>query len=157
MKAIITAAGLGERMRPLTNNLPKPMLPIGNKPILEYSLNLLKKYGINEVLITTCYLKEKIINYLKDGKKLGMKISYLKEPELIPSARALKQVEDFIDDEVLIIFGDNLTDINLQNFIEFHKKKKTRGFLFVLILKFISQTILHPIQMLKKFSFGFWH
>ena len=124
MKAIILAAGIGERMRPLTNNLPKPMLPINKKPVLEYTLKLLKKHGINEVLITTFYLKEKIINYFGDGRKLGMKISYLQEKELIPSARALKQVETFVDDEVLIIFGDIITDTDLTKLINFHKEKE---------------------------------
>jgi len=123
MKAIILAAGIGERMRPLTNNTPKPMLLINNIPVLEYTVKLLKKYGITEIGITTYYLKEKIINYFGDGSKFGVKIIYLKEEELIPSAKAIKQIHKLLNDDVLIINGDNLTDINLRKFIDFHNSK----------------------------------
>jgi len=123
-KAIILAAGIGQRMRPLTNNIPKPLLFLDNKPIIRYTLDLLKKYRFSNIKITTFYLKDKIIDYLKDGGKFGINISYLKEPELISSGQALKEIENFVDDKVLIINADNLTDIDLSKLIDFHNLKK---------------------------------
>jgi NDP-sugar pyrophosphorylase family protein len=125
MKAIILAAGMGKRMRPLTKNLPKPLLTLNNKPLINYTLDLFKKYEINEVKITVFYLKDKIINYLGDGKNFGMKISYLNESELISSSMALKKIEDFVEKNVLIINSDNLTDLNLSKLIDFHNYNKS--------------------------------
>jgi UDP-glucose 4-epimerase len=123
VNALILAAGIGERMLPLTKDTPKPMLKIEGKPVLEYTISLLKKYGIKDIGMTTCYLKEKIIDYFKDGKGFGVNLTYLKEPELIPSGRAIKQMKDFAKDAVVIINGDNVTDINISKLIDFHKAK----------------------------------
>lgn len=124
MKAIILAAGIGERMRPLTKDTPKPMLLINNTPVIEYIISLLRKYEITEIAITTFYLKDKIIKYLGDGSKLGVNITYLEEKTLIPSAKAIKQLSNFVEDEVLIINGDNLTDMNLNEFTGAHRKNR---------------------------------
>ena len=76
MKAVILCAGKGERLRPLTNNIPKPMIPIDNKPILEYLILLCRKHGIKEIFISTSYLSELIKGYFGDGSKWGVKIVY---------------------------------------------------------------------------------
>lgn len=123
IQALILAAGVGERMRPLTDNTPKPMLPIAGKPLLQYTIELFKKYKITNIGITTYYLKERIIDYFKDGNTYGVNITYLEEKELIPSARAIKQMEDKLDDTFVIINGDNLTNINLNKIKSFHKEK----------------------------------
>ncbi len=123
IRALILAAGIGERMLPLTKEMPKPMLPINNKPILEYLIMLFKKHNLPNIGITTFYLKDKIINHFKDGKELGVNLAYLEEPELISSAKAVKQMIKYMADYVVITNGDNLTDINLTKVIDFHFDK----------------------------------
>ena len=88
MKAIIIAGGKGERLRPLTNTLPKPMLEVVGKPILEHAINLLKNYGINEFIISVCYLPEKITEYFGNGKKFNINIKYIYEKEDSPLGTA---------------------------------------------------------------------
>jgi len=123
IKGLILAAGIGERMHPLTKNTPKPMLKIAEKPVLDYLLRLFKRYGLNNVGITTYYLKNQIIDYFKNGEDIGMNLIYLEEPELIPSGRAIKQMVKHMGDWVVITNGDNLTNINLEKVIENHKSK----------------------------------
>ena len=125
IKGIILAAGIGERMRPLTNDIPKPMLKINNKTLLEYLLEIMKRHGICDIGITTFYLKDLIINYFKDGSDFGVNLTYLKENELLPSARAIKEMLDIIDEDVIIINGDNLTNLDLGKLLEFHKSKNS--------------------------------
>ncbi|MDP3881878.1 MAG: nucleotidyltransferase family protein [Nanoarchaeota archaeon] len=125
MNGLILAAGIGERMRPLTDDLPKPMLPIDGKPVLEYLINLFKKYGINDIGITTFYLKESIIDYFKDGLEWGVNLTYLKENELLPSSQAIREMLEFVEDQIIIINGDNLTNLDLSKLLEFHKSKKS--------------------------------
>jgi len=123
MKAIILAAGTGERMLPLTQDLPKPMLTINDKPILQYTLGLLRAHGITDIGMTTFYKKEKITDFFRDGRKLGVRLTFLDEPELLPSGRAVRQMIDFVDDYVLITNGDNLTDLDLTSTLSAHKNK----------------------------------
>lgn len=125
MKAIILAAGRGERLRPLTNKLPKPMLPINKKPNIEYLILLLKKYGIEEIGINTSYLPNKIKNYLGDGKKWGVNIKFSFEKELLGTSGALNNFKEFLNESFFVIYGDNLTDMNLEKMIDHHKRKKS--------------------------------
>ncbi len=121
MKGIILAAGIGERMRPLTDKTPKPMLAINGSPVLEYLIALFRKHGISDIGITTCYLKEKITEYFKTGTDFGVNLTYLDEHELLSSARAIYLLKDFVDDAVVISNGDNLTDLDLSRIIQSHK------------------------------------
>ena len=98
MKAIILAAGFGTRLRPLTNNTPKPLLPVGDRPLIQYNLMLLKKYGITEVAINLHYHGEKIRETLGDGRKLGMQIVYSEEPEILGTGGGIKKVSRFLSD-----------------------------------------------------------
>jgi len=123
LQAIILAAGIGERMLPLTKDIPKPMLQINNKPILEYNLRLLKKYNFTNVGFTTFYLKDKIIYYFGDGSNRGMNLYYFEENELLPSARALRLMDNLQSSNVLVINGDNITDLNLSELADFHQKQ----------------------------------
>jgi len=125
MKAIILCAGKGERLRPIANNIPKPMISINNKPVLEYLILLCKKHGINEIAINTSYLPEKIKEYFGDGNKWDVKIKYSYEPELLGTAGALNNFRDFFNTEesFFVIYGDQVTDIDLTKLMERHKGK----------------------------------
>lgn len=125
MKAIILAAGFGTRLRPLTNNTPKPLLPVGDRPLIQYNLMLLKKYGITEVAINLHYHADKIRDALKDGREMGMQILYSEEPEILGTGGGIKKVSRFLSDGAfLAINGDILVDINLDKLVEFHRLKK---------------------------------
>lgn len=131
MKAIILCAGKGERLHPLTENIPKPMIPIDNKPVLEYLIKLCKKHGINEIAINTSYLPEKIKEYFGDGSKFGVKIYYSFEPELMGTSGALNNFRNFFDETFFVIYGDNVTDLDLSEMLKFHREKEGIGTLYV--------------------------
>ncbi|HEX7713032.1 MAG TPA: nucleotidyltransferase family protein, partial [Bacillota bacterium] len=111
MKAVIMAGGKGTRLRPLTCSLPKPMVPIANRPMMEYIVRLLKEHGFTEVLATLFYLPEAIQNHFGDGHDFGMEIRYLLENNPLGTAGSVKNGEDFLDETFLVISGDTLTDI----------------------------------------------
>ena len=125
MKAVILAGGLGKRLRPLTNNKPKPMMPLGGKPILVHVINWVKKNGIKEIVLCVSYLHKTIEDYFGDGKKFGVKIEYAISNKPLATAGQLKTAEKFIDDTFVCIYGDTLLDFNLKNMISQHKKKKS--------------------------------
>ena len=125
MRALILAAGLGTRLRPLTNTVPKPMVNLGGRPCMEYTVRLLAQYGVNEIMVNLHYLPEPIKNHFGDGSAYGVNISYSYEEELMGTAGGLKRVQDFFADQtVLVISGDALTDINLSKFYRFHQKQQ---------------------------------
>lgn len=129
MRALILSGGLGTRLRPLTNTIPKVMVDIGGKPLLYYHINLLKKYGILDIWINLHYLPDKIIDYFGDGKSFGVNIRYSLEKELLGTAGSLKNPESniesyFTDTDFLVIYGDNLLNINYSKLIEFHHEKQ---------------------------------
>ncbi|MEX2704904.1 MAG: bifunctional sugar-1-phosphate nucleotidylyltransferase/acetyltransferase [Candidatus Freyrarchaeum guaymaensis] len=110
MKAVILAAGEGTRLRPLTLTRPKQIFPIAGKPLLEHTLNALKNAGISDVLIVVGYLKEKIIEILGNGEKLGISITYAEQPEVLGTAHAASLAERFVGDQpFLLINGDVIT------------------------------------------------
>lgn len=124
MKAMILAGGLGTRLRPLTYSIPKPMLRIDKKPLLQYQLELLRKYGLKECAINLYHLPEKIKGYFGDGSIFGVRIKYLIEKELSGTASPLKKLEKYFKKETfVIIYGDNLTNIDLKDLISYHEKK----------------------------------
>lgn len=136
MKAIIMAGGYGTRLRPLTNELPKPMVPIINKPIIAFIVNLLKKHGITDIAITLGYKPECIMNYFGDGSDYGVDISYYVEDVPLGTAGSVKNTGDFITDEVVIISGDAFTDIDLTKLIDYHHIK---GGLLTMAVKYIDE------------------
>ena len=125
MKAVILAGGLGTRLRPYTKTLPKPMLPLGGKPILEYEIEWLKKNGIKEIVVCVSYLRKKIENYFGDGSKFGMKIEYAISSKPLATAGQLKTAEKFIDDTFVCLYGDSIYNFSLRNMISYHKKSKS--------------------------------
>lgn len=125
MQAVIMAGGFGTRLRPLTNNIPKPMVPILNKPILEHIIGLLKMHGIKDYVVLLFFMPDKIRDYFGDGRKFGVKIRYVVPDEDYGTAGAVKLSEKFIDDNFIVISGDVLTDFNLSSIASFHKMKDT--------------------------------
>ena len=124
MKAVIIAGGLGTRLRPLTNNTPKPMLPIGEKPILEHLVNWTKRGGIKSVVLCVSYLKESIEDYFGDGEKFGVKIEYAISKKQLATAGQLKTAEKFIDDDFVCMYGDSIFNFSLRSMIKQHSIKK---------------------------------
>ncbi|MEK6683433.1 MAG: NDP-sugar synthase [Nitrospirota bacterium] len=125
MKAMILAAGLGTRLRPLTDDLPKPLLPLGGRPLIEYTLLLLRKYGLTDVIINLHYQSGKIMQTLGDGSRWGMKIRYSEEPRILGTGGGIKKVETFLSDGAfLVINSDILVEIKLDELIELHHRKK---------------------------------
>lgn len=125
MKAVVMAGGEGSRLRPLTIERPKPMVPIVNKPVMAHIFELLKRYGITEVIVTVQYLANLIQDYFEDGSSLGMRIHYSVEETPLGTAGSVKNAQHLLDDTFLIISGDALTNFNLPKLIEYHKKANT--------------------------------
>ena len=130
-QAVILAGGKGVRMRPLTLITPKPMIPIHGKPFLEYIITLLKKNGIEEIIILTGYLHEKIEDYFKEGKKIGLKIKYSFSPVDDETGTRLKKAKGLIDEKFLLLYGDNYWPLELNQLSEFYEKMNTQGLVTV--------------------------
>lgn len=125
MKAFILGAGSGKRLQPLSNEIPAPMLPILNKPLILYIIEHLKKFNINEIKIALHHLPEIIDTYLGDGEELDVKISYSLEKDLLGTGSAIKRIGSFFNDTILIHFGNTFADIDINDFYYFHKNKKS--------------------------------
>jgi NDP-sugar pyrophosphorylase family protein len=127
MKAIIMAAGYGTRLEPLTLAVPKPMVTIVNRPVMEHNLLLLKRYGFKNITANVHYFPEQIENFFGNGKKLGINLSYSYEKDLLGTAGGVRRMaKDIskINKTFVVLSSDALTDINLSNIIKYHKKKK---------------------------------
>ena len=124
MKAVILAGGLGTRLRPYTKSLPKPMLPLGGKPILEYEIEWIRKNGIKEIVLCVSYLRNKIVDYFDDGEKFGVEIEYAVSKKPLATAGQLKTAEKFIDSTFVCLYGDSIYNFSLRNMIKEHKKSK---------------------------------
>lgn len=125
MKAVILAGGLGTRLQPYTFFIPKPMLPIGNKPLLEHILEWLKKNnGIDQIVICVSYLHRIIEDYFEDGGRFGMKIQYAKSERPLATAGQLKSAEKLLNETFVCLYGDSIYEFNLQKMIDAHKESK---------------------------------
>ncbi|NMB32892.1 MAG: NTP transferase domain-containing protein [Clostridium sp.] len=127
MKAIIMAGGEGSRLRPLTCDLPKPMVPVMNIPIMEHIINLLKKHGIFEIGVTLMYLPQKIKDYFGDGSGFGVKLYYFTEDTPLGTAGSVKNAEAFLDETFIVISGDSLTDMDITKAVNFHVSKHSKA------------------------------
>jgi mannose-1-phosphate guanylyltransferase/phosphomannomutase len=124
MKAVVMAGGEGSRLRPLTVLRPKPMVPIVGRPVMEHILNLLKRHGITEVVVTVQYLASAIEDYFGDGSAFGMRIDYSREESPLGTAGSVKNAEELLTEPFLVISGDALTDFNLGEIIKFHTSRR---------------------------------
>jgi len=126
MKAIILAGGLGTRLRPLTDKTPKPLLPIKGKPIIQYAIENLKKHEITNIILGISYHADKIKEYFGDGKQFGVNINYSVEEEPLGTGGAVKQAAKDISDAFILLWGDNLTDINFSEMLKVHKRNNAK-------------------------------
>lgn len=124
-QAVILAGGLGTRMGSLTQTLPKPMIPVHGKPFLEYIIELLKKNGIEEVIILTGYLHEKIENYFKDGREFGLRIKYSFSPVEDETGTRIRKSKELLQDKFLLLYADNYWPLDLKKLSDFYKKVGT--------------------------------
>ena len=122
MIAVVLCGGKGARLRPYTDEIPKPMLPLGKKPILQYILENAKRNGIEEVFLTVGYKKEQIKEYFGDGQSFGIKINYVEEDEPKNTAGSILPLKDVLKETFLVLMGDHFTNINLRKMVEFHKE-----------------------------------
>ena len=125
MKTVIIAGGLGTRLQPYTTFLPKPMLPLGEKPILEHLIEWSKKNGIKSIVLCVSYLRKSIENYFEDGKKFGVSIEYAVSNKPLATAGQLKTAEKFIDDTFVCMYGDSIYGFNLRHMIKQHQQTKS--------------------------------
>ncbi len=124
MKAVLLCGGEGTRLRPYTYRMPKPLLPVGGRPILEYTLLNLKRNGIRDVVLTVGYLHEKIVDYFGDGSRLGMHIEYSIEKERLDTAGSVLQAKDLLGNETFFVgMGDHITAINIDKMLDYHEEK----------------------------------
>ncbi|MBN3924847.1 NDP-sugar synthase [Nostoc sp. NMS4] len=136
MKAMILAAGKGTRVRPITYTMPKPMMPILQKPVMEFLLELLRHHGFDQILVNVSHLAEEIENYFRDGQRFGVQIAYSFEGkidddgklvgEAIGSAGGMRRIQDFspfFDDTFVVLCGDALIDLDLTAAVKWHKSK----------------------------------
>ena len=121
MQAVIMAGGMGTRLRPLTDNLPKPMLPVGNRPLMEIIVNQLRDANISHVNVSVYHESEKITNYFGDGSKFGVKMTYVTEDQPLGTAGALGLMEE-PKETVLVINGDILTQVDFRAMRDYHQE-----------------------------------
>lgn len=127
MKAIILVGGEGTRLRPLTVNLPKPMLPVVNRPFLEHVFEYLKGHGISEVILSMGYRSEVIERHFGDGSAFGIDLKYVVESSPRGTAGGVKNVERYVDGTFLVFNGDILTDLDLRAMIDFHRQQGAKA------------------------------
>ena len=120
MKAVIMAGGEGTRLRPLTSNAPKPMLPLVNRPMMEHVIDLLVRHGIDEIVVTVAFMANSIRTYFGDGSEFGVKMVYATEETPLGTAGSVRNAMEHLDERFLVISGDVLTDIDLGALIDFH-------------------------------------
>ena len=123
MEAVIIAGGKGTRLASLSKETPKVLIKIGNKPVIEHQILLLKKYGVSDIHLLLGHLGSQIKNYLGDGEKWGVKIHYYQEEKPLGTAGALLQLKNKIKKDFLFLSGDIMMDFDVKRFISWHKKK----------------------------------
>ncbi|MBC1219868.1 NDP-sugar synthase [Nostoc sp. UCD121] len=149
MKAMILAAGKGTRVRPITYTIPKPMIPILQKPVMEFLLELLRQHGFDQIMVNVSHLAEEIENYFRDGQRFGVQIAYSFEGkidddgklvgEAIGSAGGMRRIQDFspfFDDTFVVLCGDALIDLDLTEAVKWHRAK---GAIATIITKSVPQ------------------
>src|SRR5271170_3043043 len=124
MRALVLAAGMGERLRPLSLDIPKPMLPLAGRPLIHYPLAMLKRAGITEVAINLHHLASKLEQGLGDGSQLGLRITYAPEPVLLGTGGPLNGLREFLGRDTFVIANsDTILDLDLAAMLAFHRER----------------------------------
>jgi mannose-1-phosphate guanylyltransferase len=123
LKAVILVGGEGTRLQPLTYYMPKPMVPVVNRPFLEHTIAYLKEYGIKDVILTLSYLPDVIQGYFADGRGSGVNLTYAMEENPLGTAGAVKNTEQYLDGTFVVLNGDIFTALNLTDIFTFHRSK----------------------------------
>ena len=146
MRAMILAAGLGTRLKPLTLRLPKPMFPVLNQPLLEHTLKFLSSQGIQDIIINVHHLPKKIVEHFGDGSDFGVRLVFSIEEKILGTAGGLKKAEEFLQKETFLVMNsDVLADINLANILKFHKEKN--AYLTLVVRQDANPEKYKPIQL----------
>jgi len=124
MKAVIMAGGEGTRLRPLTSNSPKPMMPLVNRPMMEHIVTLLRRHGFDEIVVTVAYMANAIRNYFGDGSEFGVRMVYAAEETPLGTAGSVRNAMDELSETFLVISGDVLTDIDLTKIVDSHRERE---------------------------------
>ncbi|MBM4179406.1 MAG: nucleotidyltransferase [Ignavibacteria bacterium] len=143
-KAVIMAGGFGTRLRPLTMSSPKPMVPVANRPMMEHIVELLKKYGIHDVVSLLYFQPEHITEYFADGVDHGISMRYMLAEADFGTAGSVKNAQQFLDERFIIISGDVLTDIDIDKAVAFHKE---RGAAATIVLTRVTEPLQYGIVM----------
>jgi mannose-1-phosphate guanylyltransferase len=125
VKAVILAGGLGTRLQPYTTFLPKPMLPLGEKPLLEHLIEWLRRNKVDEIILCVSYLRKTIEDYFEDGARFKVKIEYAVADKPLATAGQLKTAESLVDDTFVCVYGDSVFNFDLKKMIAQHKAKKS--------------------------------
>jgi len=127
MKAMVLAAGLGTRLRPLTDDTPKCLIPLAGHPLMDWTLGWLHDHGVTECMINLHYLPGKVRDFIGDGSRYGLRVHYSFEPELLGTAGAVKNVEAFFDRPFFVIYSDNFSQWNLRKLVESFERNHTQA------------------------------
>ena len=122
MKAVIVAGGKGTRISSIANNIPKPMIRIGDKPVLEHEIICLRDQGFKDIILTVSYLGEIIMDYFGDGSKFGVHIDYFFEENPLGNAGALFKIKDKLNEDFLLLNADALFNVDFNRFVNYHKQ-----------------------------------
>jgi len=147
MKAVIMAGGFGTRLRPLTSDIPKPMVPMVNKPIMEHIVDLLKSHGLKDIVSTLFFQPDAITGYFGDGSAFGVNMQYRKAEADYGTAGSVRNAKDFLDERFLIISGDVLTDFDLTAAIRFHEERKAKA---TLLLTRVTNPLQYGVVLTKE-------
>ena len=124
LKAVILAGGLGTRLRPYTLFVPKPMLPLAEKPLLQYTIEWLRDHGVKEIVISVSYLRKSIEDYFDDGREYDVKITYCRLAHPLGTAGQLKTTQKHLDSRFVCIYGDSVYNFDLSDTVSFHQKNR---------------------------------
>src|ERR1700721_3948974 len=124
MKAVIMAGGEGTRLRPLTSNQPKPMLPMANRPMMEHVVNLVRQHGFEDIVVTVAFMANAIRSYFGNGSEFGVRMVYATEETPLGTAGSVRNAMDALQEPFLVISGDVLTGINLAGIVDFPREHK---------------------------------
>jgi len=138
MRAVVMAGGEGTRLRPLTSNQPKPMVPVANKPCMEHIVELLKRHGIEDVIVTLAFLPKAIRDYFGDGSDLGVNINYSVEQAPLGTAGSVKNAEENLGERFIVISGDAMTDFDLTAIIAEHERRQA---MVTIVLKHVENPL----------------